>query len=236
MNARIRVQVGGWLLACAAVLTGCGEPREPRQVAGDAGGVPVAFEVTLSRQFVRDLKNRGPSVRDDTVVFHHYSAGWYGSPYYVRDSRGHLRPVYRDPYDPYWSTGVWATGPSPTRVHLLAGDGPGQGRTFRVELDYDTNRFEVPITPGRKVTLTVQAYGGLDGWEDVGTFTADNRPGQRVMLDLTEHAPRISVSDPPPPAPPSSPPADASQPPPPPPVPVQPPLAPSSVIEPPAVK
>jgi hypothetical protein len=210
METMFRARV--WLLAGAAALAGCGGPR---QIAGDPGGVPVAFEVTLSRQFVRDLKNRGPGGREDVVVYQHYGAEWYGTPYYYgRDRRGRLYPIY----DPFWSTGVYVAGPAPTRVHLLAGDGPGQARTFRVELDYGTNSFDVPITPGRKVTLTVQAYGGLDGWEEVGSFTADNRPGQRVVLDLREHAPRITVSDPPPPPPPQQPP--------PPPAPVQPPLAP----------
>jgi hypothetical protein len=69
------------------------------------------------------------------------------------------------------------------------------------------------------VTLTVQAYGGHEGWEAVGSFTAANTPGQVVKLDLKEHAPQLRVINPdgtvidptpapqqgPPPPPPASP-------------------------------
>jgi hypothetical protein len=46
------------------------------------------------------------------------------------------------------------------------------------------------------VTLTLQAYGGYEGWETVGTFTAADKPGQRVVIDLKEHAPQMRIINP----------------------------------------
>lgn len=192
-------------LVLVAALAGCG--GGPRQLAGDADGVLVELTVTLSRNFVRDLKNRGPG-GPEVVVYEHFGSGFYSPyPYGYRGRRYYSRGYYGDPF---WSSGVWVSGPAPTTVHLLAGDGPAEGRLFRTELDYGDNRLIVPVKPGRKVVLTVQAYGGLDGWEEVGSFTADNRPGQVVVLDLKEHPARVGVQDPPaPPMPPPPPGASA---------------------------
>ncbi len=196
----------------AVLIAGCGGPR---RLAGDSDGVLVELSVTLSRNFVRDLKNRGPGGPDVVVyerfgpTFYHPYPYWHGGPGYY-----HSPPGYYG--DPFWGGGVWVSGPAPTTVNLLAGDGPAEGRLFRAELRYGDNRFIVPVKPGRKVVFTIQAYGGLDGWEEVGGFTADNRPGQVVVLDLKEHPPRIGVQDPPAPPPPGAPPVPPSQPPPPP--------------------
>lgn len=196
------------LAGMALVLAGCGEPR---QLAGEAGGVPVELTVTLSRNFVRDLKNRSPNA-PEVVVYERFGAGFYHPhPYW---HRGHRHYHHHGFYsDPFWSTGVYVSGPASTTVHLLGGDGPAEGRLFRTELDYGSNRLVVPVKPGRKVVLTVQAYGGLAGWEEVGSFTADDRPGQHVTIDLMEHPPRIGVQDPPPPPPPAAPPAQPPAPP-----------------------
>ena len=196
----------------AAALVGCGGPR---QLSGDADGVPVELTVTLSRNFVRDLKNRGPG-GPEVMVYEHFGPTFYHSYHH-----GYRHPYHGHGYygDPFWSGGMWVSSPAPTTVNLLAGDGPAEGRLFRTELDYGTNHLIVPVKPGRKVVLTIQAYGGLDGWEEVGSFTADNRPGQVVVLDLKEHPPRVGVQDPPPPPPPNAPPVSPHQPPPPPPPP-----------------
>jgi hypothetical protein len=229
------------LLIAAAVLglCGCGGPYH-RQAAGDPGGVPLRLEVELSRTYVRDLRNRGPGGRETVVYhhgFHHDHWGYYGPGY------RHRYPGIRYRYDPYWSTEFYSTGPAPTSVHLLGGDGPGQARLFRTELDYGTNLIDVPVRAGRQVTLTIQAYGGYEGWEEIGSFTAADRPGQRVSIDLKEHPPRMTVTDPDgtvveaiprpatPPAPPPPPPApaDPATPAPPPtvPAPAPPPAAPA---------
>jgi hypothetical protein len=215
------------IVALALLATGCGGPRQ-LTLAGDPDGVLVELSVTLGRNFVRDLKNRGPG-GPQVVVYERLGPAFY-RPYPYRYGpyhRGHYHyaPGY---YDPYWDGGVWVSGPAPTTVHLLAGDGPAEARLFRAELDYGENRLFVPVKPGRKVVLTVQAYGGLDGWEEVGSFTADNRPGQVVVLDLKEHPARIGVQDPPAPPPPGAPPV----PPPPPPASPPPPALPPSAAAP----
>ncbi len=193
------------LLVAAFLVVGCGEPR----VVGEAGGVPVQLTVEISRVFARELKNRGPGGETTVYVADGFAPGW-GPPYWYH---GHYWTTPPDPFwDPFWAGGAIA-GPPPTTAWLLAGDGPGEARLFRAELDWGRNDFIVLAKPGRVVTFTVQAYGGSNGWEVVGSFTADDRPGQRVHLDLLEHAPRIEVVDPPPPPPPAlPPPAAATQP------------------------
>ena len=78
----------------------------------------------------------------------------------------------------------------------MGGDGPGQARLLRTELEYGLTIIDLPIHPGRQVTLTVQAYGGYEGWETLGTFIAADKPGQRVVIDAKEHAPHMIVTDP----------------------------------------
>ena len=192
------MRMGLLQIVLAVALAGCGGPR---RLAGDADGVLVELTVTLNRQFVRDLKNRGPG-GPQFVVYERFGPTFYHPyPYGYR----RYPPGYYG--DPFWGGGVWVSGPAPTTVHLLAGDGPAEGRLFRTHLDYGENRLIVPVKSGRKVVLTVQAYGGLEGWEEVGTFTADNRSGQLVVIDLKEHPPRVGVQDPPAPPPPVAPPA-----------------------------
>jgi hypothetical protein len=175
------------------VLAGCGGPYQ-RTARGDADGVPVRLEVEITADFVRDLRHRGPTGRE-VVVYNHgfYSAWWGGWGYHPHR---HCPPGYRYRYDPFWYSDVYWTGPAPTAVYLLAGDGPGQARLMRTELNYGLNLIDVPVRPGRQVTLTVQAYGGHEGWEEVGRFTAADRPGQVVKLDLKEHAPLMRITNP----------------------------------------
>jgi hypothetical protein len=206
-----RFLIGGAALSALLLVSGCGNAR----IGGDPGGLPVTFHVTISRQFVRDLTHRRPG---ETTVYAYPAFGFGGYGFY-----GHRYP-YGPYYDPFWGPPVGYGPPSPTAM-LLGGDGPAQGRLFRVELDWgDDNTFTVPIAPGHVVTLTVQGYGGVDGWEIVGAFTAGAQPGQIVTLDLLEHAPKMTlvgatpaplpeVPGPPPPAtaptnpPPTAPPA-----------------------------
>jgi hypothetical protein len=174
-------------------LAGCGGPYH-RVARGDTDGVPVRMEVEISRDFVRDLRNRGPGGREVVVYNQGFYTGWWGG--YGHPGYGTCPPGYRYRYDPFWHSSVYWTGPAPTAVYLLGGDGPSQGRLLRTELDYGLNLIDVPIRSGRSVTLTVQAYGGDEGWEVVGTFTAADKPGQVVRLDLKEHAPHMRVTNP----------------------------------------
>jgi len=179
--------------AVAFALGGCGGPYH-RTARGDADGVPVRLEVEISRDFVRDLSNRGPGGREVVVYNHGFYTGWWGG--YGYHGHGHCPPGYRYRYDPFWYSDVYWTGPAPTAVYLLGGDGPGQARLLRTELDYGTNLIDVAVRPGRAVTLTVQAYGGHEGWEAIGTFIAADKAGQVVKLDLKEHAPHLRVINP----------------------------------------
>jgi len=184
------------IAALTLALVGCGGPYH-RTALGDAGGVPVRLEVEISRDFVRDLNNRGPGGREVVVYNQGFYTGWWGG-YGYRGSHGngYCPPGHRYAYDPFWYSNVYWTGPAPTAVYLLGGDGPGQARLLRTELDYGTNFIDVAVRPGRAVTLTVQAYGGHEGWEAVGTFTAADKAGQVVKLDLKEHAPQMRVFNP----------------------------------------
>lgn len=181
------------ILAVTLALVGCGGPYH-RTARGDAGGVPVRLEVEISRDFVRDLANRGPGGREVVSYNHGFYTGWWGG--YGYHGHAHCPPGYRYRYDPFWHSNVYWTGPAPTAVYLLGGDGPGQARLLRTELDYGLNLIDLAVRPGRTVTLTVQAYGGDEGWEAVGTFTAADQPGQVVKLDLKEHAPLLRVINP----------------------------------------
>ena len=212
-TAARRLLLGGAALAALLLGSGCGNSR----IAGDPGGIPVTFHVTISRQFARDLIHRRPG---EGAVYAYPAFGFSAYGYYGR--RCGPYPFY----DPFWGPPVYYGPPSPTAM-LLGGDGPAQGRLFRVELDWgDDNTFTVPIAPGHVVILTVQGYGGVDGWELVGAFTAGAQAGQVVTLDLLEHAPKMTlvgaepaplpeIPGPPPPA--TAPTAPAAPPAPPPP-------------------
>jgi hypothetical protein len=181
------------LAALSLALVGCGGPYH-RTAKGDIGGVPVRLEVEITRDFVRDLPNRGPGGREYVVYNNGFYSGWWGG--YGYPGYGYCPPGYRYRYDPFWYSDVYWTGPAPTAVYLLGGDGPGQARLLRTELDYGVNLIDVSIRPGRTVTLTVQAYGGYEGWEALGAFTAADKPGQVVKIDLKEHAPIMHITNP----------------------------------------
>ncbi len=175
--------------------SGCGGPTF-RHAQGDPAGALTLIEVELSRQFVRDLRNRGPGGREYVA----YNSGFVGSAWggygYRSYPYGYCPPYHHHSIDPFFSSAASWSGPAPTTVYLLAGDGPGQARLLRTELEYGLTIIDLPIRPGRQVTLTMQAYGGYEGWETLGTFTAADKPGQRVVIDAKEHAPRIIVTNP----------------------------------------
>lgn len=189
----MRVASAVLLAAATLAVVGCGGPYH-RTVKGDTDGVPVRLEVEISRDFVRDLANRGPGGREVVAYNHGFYTGWWGG--YGHHGHAHCPPGYRYRYDPFWHSNVYWTGPAPTAVYLLGGDGPGQARLLRTELDYGLNLIDLAVRPGRSVTLTIQAYGGDEGWEAVGTFTAADQPGQVVKVDLKEHAPLLRVINP----------------------------------------
>lgn len=181
------------IVAVLFALVGCGGPYH-RTAKGDTDGVPVRLEVEISREFVRDMNNRGPGGREVVAYNTGFYTGWWGG--YGYHGHSYCPPGHRYAYDPFWHSDVYWTGPAPTAVYLLGGDGPGQARLLRTELDYGTNVIDVAVRPGRAVTLTVQAYGGYEGWEAIGTFTAADKLGQVVKLDLKEHAPLLRVINP----------------------------------------
>jgi hypothetical protein len=182
-------------LAVMFGFSGCGGPTF-RHAHGDPDGVSTVIEVELSRQYVRDLGNRGPGGREYVVYGPSFVGSAWGGYGYRGYPYGYCPPYYHHPIDPFFSSGASWSGPAPTSVFLLAGDGPGQARLLRTELEYGLTVIDLPIRPGRQVTLTVQAYGGYEGWETLGTFTAADKPGQRVVIDAKEHAPRIIVTNP----------------------------------------
>jgi hypothetical protein len=151
-------------LALLAVLAGCGEPRR----FGDAGGVPVAFTVTLDRAFVSGMRNRQGRV----------GLGVGGS----LSSGGHSSV----------GTGVGLSFAS-TTVYLVGGDGPGEAQVFRQELKWGENGFTVPLTPARTLHLTVQVQGGRDGWEAIGPVTLPAVDHPTVTIGLSDAGPRISA-------------------------------------------
>jgi hypothetical protein len=152
------------LIVFALVLSACGQPRR----FGDDGGVPVTFNVRLERGFVSDMKNRQarPSVGAGVGV----------------GSGGHSS----------FGTGVGVTFTS-TIVYLLGGDVPGSGQVFRKELEWGANTFQVPLRPGRSLTLTVQVQGAREGWESIGQITAPEQPGSTVHVTLLDAGGTVAV-------------------------------------------
>jgi hypothetical protein len=174
------------------ILAGCGETRPQ----GDPGGVPVAFAVHLESGYLSSMSMTSALPSTGLINPHPYYRPYYapGRRYYNRSYSG---PYYYYDTDPFWYA------PAYTDVYLLAGDGPGQGRLFRVTLDREETTFTVPIRPGHEVTLTVQVHGYRDGWEAVGHFTASGMPSQHVNLALSPEGPQLTESGPvgPPPPP-----------------------------------
>jgi hypothetical protein len=153
------------LLLCILSLAACGKARR----YGDAGGVPVAFHVTLDKAFVSGMQNRQGRV--GVGVGGTVSSGGHSS----------------------IGTGI-GLGFSATTVYLLGGDGAGQAQVFRKEITWGENAFTVPLAKGRTLYLTVQVQGGREGWEAIGSVVvpADEKP--TVTIGLSDAGPRISAA------------------------------------------
>jgi hypothetical protein len=155
-----------WLILLALLpVAGCGSTRR----YGDAGGVPVPFDVRLERSFVHDMQNRQwrPSVGAGAA----FGSGGYSS----------------------YGTGVGLSFSS-TEVYLLGGDGPAESQIFRREISWGDNSFSVPLAVGHVVHLTVMAQGGREGWESIGTITVPNAIDPRVRIVLDRDSVSLSVT------------------------------------------
>jgi len=158
-------------LALVALLAGCGGTARR---FGDDGGVPVAVVIDLDRSFVNEMRNRQarPSVGAAVGV----SSGGHG-------------------YGSGVATGVGiGLSFSSTTVYLMGGEGPGQAQVFRQELKWGAQSFTVPLTPGRTLHLSVQAQGGREGWEVIGTVLVPAGPEPRINLTLGSSGGIIAVS------------------------------------------
>ncbi|NRA38706.1 MAG: hypothetical protein HRU15_11240 [Planctomycetes bacterium] len=148
------------LFACAVLLSSCGSER----FQGDMDGMPIKFHVMLDRAFVDDMESRqgqlGSSVQ--------HTVGSGGS-----------------------STGVgFGLSFQSTNVKLYGGDGPGQANIFRQKLKWGLNEFEIPLRPGRKITLSVVVSGGRAGWESIGEhIIKEIQP--RIYLSLGARGPEF---------------------------------------------
>jgi len=144
------------IAALAMALAGCGSssPRAQR-VIGDPGGVAIRFTVDFTWQY---LDTMGPLV---TAYPNTYVAP---SPY---DGTPTL----------YYSAGY-------QHVFLLAGDGPAEDEVFHRRIHPGHHAFVALVTPGRTVTLSIQADGNRMGWKVIGHFTAAGQDGGRVHIIL----------------------------------------------------
>ncbi|MBA3685217.1 MAG: hypothetical protein H0W72_08255 [Planctomycetes bacterium] len=148
------------LIALGAGLLGaCGKKRR----YGDEGGTPVSFIITLDRAFVSGMRNRQGRLGVGAGV--------------GLGSGGHSSV----------GGGVGMSF-SATTVDIYGGEGPGEGQIFRHEIGWGETRFSVPLMPGRVLHITVQATGGREGWECVGSVTIP-ATGSTVHLDLGEAGP-----------------------------------------------
>jgi len=150
---------------CSLLLTACGTPRR----YGDTGGVPVVFHVNVDRAFVAGMQNRQGRV----------GVGVGGS----LSSGGHSS----------LGTGVGLSF-SATTIYLVGGDGAGEAQVFRQELKWGESSFTVPLAPGRTLFLTVQAQGGRDGWEAIGSLVIPPGDKPQVTVRLTDTGAQLSAA------------------------------------------
>lgn len=118
---------------------------------GDPGGIPVTFEVELDRAYVDAISEEVLVVGDGPGAEDGKEAGF---------GFGH---------------GVWT---SSTEVELRGGTRSGSGDAFIRELGWGSNRFTVPLLPGRDLALSVHVFGGRRG--------ARTLPGYSVPVDAAD--------------------------------------------------
>jgi hypothetical protein len=147
-------------------LIGCGT-RE-NAIHGDADGMPVSLSVTYQASAISAIASKNGFTR--TIVVER------GEPF----TGPHWHHHHRHP----WHSDFESRYQPATRAVLLAGDGPAQAQLMRVGLDDGANFFTVRIRAGREVTLTLQTYGGWEGWTEVGKFTVKIEANVvNVMID-----------------------------------------------------
>ena len=151
--------------AALLALDGCGEARR----YGDEGGVPVTVQVHLERAFVNGMRNRQGQV--GVGVGAGFSSGG-GSAI---------------------GTGIGLSFSS-TTVYLLGGDAVGEANVFRQELKWGDNTFSVPLKPGRTIQLAIQAQGGREGWEGVGSAVIPDGPNPGVTIVAGEAGGKTTVA------------------------------------------
>jgi hypothetical protein len=170
--------LGATLAAALILLSGCGDERR----YGDAGAPPVAFTVHLERSFLNGMRNMQGHASA--------SAGAVAPPMGVPSVGG----------------GVGFSFAS-TEVALLGGEGEGDDVLFRRAIFWGDNAFTVPLLPGRRLFLAVEAEGGREGLTSLGELVVPGGASARIVLELVGAGARMVVS----PAPPA--PAPGAQPP-----------------------
>lgn len=170
------------MAAAFTLLCGCGEPRR----YGDPGAPPVAIAVHLERSFLKDMRNMQGQAS--------LGVGAAAPPAGV----------------PTVGSGVGLSFSS-TEVDLLGGEGEGDDAVFRCSLSWGDNAFAIPLLPGRRLFLAVEAQGGRVGLISLGEVVVPGGPQPRIALELVGGVARMVVSPPPgpgagpPPPPPAAP-------------------------------
>ncbi len=161
----------GAALAVCTLLSSCGEPR----CEGDPGAPPVAVAVHLERSYLKDMRN----------MQGHASCGV--------DAAAPPAGV------PTVGGGMGFSFAS-TEVALLGGEGEGDDAVFRHALSWGDNAFAIPLLPGRRLFLAIEAQGGRVGLISLGEVVVPAGPQPRIALELRGAGARMVVSPLPPPA------------------------------------
>lgn len=164
------------MIPCAFFLValGCGS-RNETVIHGDPGGAPVTLSITYQASAIATLATAHGFTR--TIVVERQD------PFFGPRSFGR-----RDPFP--WGHGFESRYQPATRAVVLAGDGPAQAQLARVTLRDGLNSFAVPVRAGRKVTLSLQAYGGWEGWVAIGEFTAGSEP-KTIIANIDANGARL---------------------------------------------
>jgi hypothetical protein len=174
-------------LVTLAVLCGCG--REQPRVHGDVGGIPMTLAVTYHDGAIPVLAQRGNFVRQIVVENDTWGYDPWCSPLGMHH---HYHRFHGPMYTPGF--GMHRYQP-PTRPYLLAGNGPAQAQYLRLPLRSGAQEIVVPVAAGKTVTLSLQSFGGYEGWCEVGTFVAD-RAQPRIAIVLDRDGAHLSPAQP----------------------------------------
>ena len=153
------------LLLCLAMsicVTGCSD-----RLTGDEQGVPVTFQIELAPSYAeRHQRHFGTVNLDDSLSYGggHHGTAEFGTGYRV----------------------------STTEVALRGGSIPGAANLFEISLSWGENTAVVPLMPGRELYLSVQIYGGRQGFDDLGGYKVDST---RYLILLGANGPQILVSE-----------------------------------------